>query len=195
MGSTSVLERAFTTLWSLAVLEENQEIIALEGGLGVIINGMMANLHSEKVQKQACGCLAVLSSLSSNKTMIRDLGGLDAIVYAMWTHYKSEEFLIEACRALSELAVNVQTNEVMICSEGEVNAIIACMKRFPSSERLQEHSCVAMRNFTLSPDNVRLMKNQSDEIVLLMNEAASSFPDSCGNRATQVIENLYANIF
>lgn len=192
MGSAAVLERAFTTLWSLGVLEENQEIVANEGGLGLVINGMMANITFEKVQKQACGCLATVSSNSRNKSMIRDLGGLDAIVYAMWSHYDSQAFLIEGCRALSALAVNVQTNEVMICTEAEISAIVAAMKRFPHAEKLQEHSCVALRNFSLSPDNVNLMRPQSDEIVNLMNGAAQKFPSKCGDRARQVIGSLQA---
>jgi hypothetical protein len=192
MGCAAVLERAFTTLWSLGVLEENQEIVASEGGLGLIINGMMANITVEKVQKQACGCLATISSNSKNKSMIRDLGGLDAIVYAMWAHYNSQAFLAEGCRALSALAVNVQTNEVMICTEAEISAIIAAMKRFPHSEKLLEHSCVALRNFSLSPDNVNLMKPQADEIIPLMNGAAEKFASTCGDRARQVIASLQA---
>mmetsp|Transcript_38997 Transcript_38997/g.94287 ORF Transcript_38997/g.94287 Transcript_38997/m.94287 type:complete len:1267 (+) Transcript_38997:376-4176(+) len=190
MGSSAVLERAFTTLWSLGVLSENQVIIANEGGIDLIINGMMANITFEKVQKQACGCLATVSANSDNKTLIRDLGGLDAIVYAMWAHYNSQAFLVEGCRALSALAVNVQTNEVMICSEAEISAITASMKRFPHAEKLQEHSCVAMRNFSLSPDNVQLMLPQAEEITELMNRAAGQFPSSCGDRARQVISSL-----
>jgi len=190
MGSSAVLERAFTTLWSLGVLSENQEIIANEGGIDLIINGMLANITFEKVQKQGCGCLATVCANSDNKTLIRDLGGLDAIVYAMWAHYNSQAFLIEGCRALSALAVNVQTNEVMICSEAEISAIVASMKRFPFSEKLQQHSCVAMRNFALSPDNVQLMLLEADEIMELMNKAADQFPSSCGDRARQVISSL-----
>eukprot|EP00980_Cylindrotheca_fusiformis_P006112 scaffold1319_cov126-Cylindrotheca_fusiformis.AAC.1 len=190
MGTAGVLERAFTTLWSLCVLEDNQEIVANEGGLGLIINGMMANITFEKVQKQGCGCLATISSNSRNKSMIRDLGGLDAIVYAMWAHFDSQSFLVEGCRALSALAVNVQTNEVMICTESEISAILAAMKRFPLAEKLQEHSCVALRNFSLSPDNLKKMRTHSDEIINLMDGAAQRFPSTCGGRARQVIASL-----
>lgn len=190
MGSPSVLERSFTTMWSVAVLEQNQVIIANEGGISLVINGMMANITYEKVQKQACGCLCTLSSNSQNKTLIRDLGGVDAIVYAMWAHYNSEALLIEACRALSSLAVNVQTNEVMIASEGEISAIMSGMRRFPHSERLQEHACVALRNFLLSADNAAIVQPQAAELQQLMNAASSRFPDRCADRAKQVLASL-----
>mmetsp|Transcript_62880 Transcript_62880/g.94923 ORF Transcript_62880/g.94923 Transcript_62880/m.94923 type:complete len:1297 (-) Transcript_62880:36-3926(-) len=190
MGSPGVLERAFTTLWSLAVLEDNQILIANEGGISLVVNGMMANITYEKVQKQACGCLCTLSSNSRNKTLIRDLGGVDSIVYAMWAHYNSDALLIEACRGLSSLAVNVQTNEVMIATDGEISAIMSAMKRFPHSEKLQEHACVALRNFLLSADNAALVRHQADELERLMNAASSRFPDRCAERARQVLASI-----
>jgi hypothetical protein len=190
MGSPVVLERAFTTMWSLAVLEENQIRIANEGGISLVVNGMMANITYEKVQKQACGCLCTLSSNSRNKTLIRDLGGVDAIVYAMWAHYNSDALLVEACRALSSLAVNVQTNEVMIATDGEITAIMSAMRRFPHSEKLQEHACVALRNFLLSADNAALVRHQAVELEQLMNGAAARFPDRCAERARQVLASI-----
>ena len=190
LGSPTVLERAFTTMWSLAVLEQNQVEIANADGISLVVNGMMANINFDKVQKQACGCLCTLSSNSRNKTLIREAGGVDAIVYAMWAHFDSEMLQIEACRALSSLAVNVQTNEVMIATDGEINAIISAMRRFSESARLQEHACVALRNFMLSSDNAVLMRSNSAELQTLMTRAAEKFPDKCAERARHVLANL-----
>ena len=190
MGTASVLERAFTTLWSLAVLERNQIEIANAGGIGLVVNGMLANIEHAKVQKQACGCLCTLSSNSRNKSLIREAGGVDAIVYAMWAHYDSEVLQIEACRALSSLAVNVQTNEVMIATDGEINAIISAMRLFPDSAKLQEHACVALRNFMLSADNVELIRYNAEELRHLMKRAATQFPQKCSERANQVLACL-----
>jgi hypothetical protein len=59
-------------MWSLAVLEKNQIFIANEGG--IVVNGKMASIAYEKVQKQqACGCLCKLSFNSRNKSLIRVL--------------------------------------------------------------------------------------------------------------------------
>ena len=190
MGSPSVLERAFTTLWSLAVLERNQVEIANSDGINLVVNGMMANISCENVQKQACGCLCTLSSNSRNKTLIREAGGVDAIVYAMWAHYDAEALQIEACRALSSLAVNVQTNEVMIATDGEINAIISAMRRFSRSAKLQEHACVALRNFILSQDNADLIRSNRGELVGLLQHAASHFPEKCQDRADQILMSL-----
>ena len=190
MGSPTVLERAFTTLWSLAVLKGNQVAIANAGEIALVVNGMMATITYDKVQKQACGCLCTLSSNSRNKTLIREAGGVDAIVYAMWAHYDSEMLQIEACRALSSLAVNVQTNEVMIATDGEINAIISAMRRFPDSAKLQEHACVALRNFMLSADNAALIRSNAAELVTLMERASRKFPEKCAERARHVLANL-----
>ncbi|KAI2497259.1 hypothetical protein MHU86_17223 [Fragilaria crotonensis] len=190
MGSPAVLERAFSTMWSLAVLERNQVEIANAEGIELVVNGMMANINYAKVQKQACGCLCTLASNSRNKTLIREAGGVDAILFAMWAHYDSEVLQIEACRALSSLAVNVQTNEVMIATDGEINAIISAMRLFPESPKLQEHACVAMRNFMLSADNADLIRTNAEELGRLMKHAATKFPDKCSDRANQVLASL-----
>ena len=74
---------------------------------------------------------------------------------------------IEACRALSSLAVNVQTNEVMMmmmmmmATDGEINAIISAMRRFPDSAKLQQHAFVALRNLMLSADNAALIRSKT----------------------------------
>jgi hypothetical protein len=190
MGSPTVLERAFTTLWSLAVLDQNQGLIAEADGINLVVNGMMTAISYESVQKQGCGCLCTLSSDSRNKGLIQNVGGVDSIVFAMWAHYAAEEIQVEACRALSSLAVDAQTNEVMIASDGEVNAIISAMRRFPVSERLQEHACVALRNFLLSADNVDIIKSNEHELRTLVQQAASRFPEACQERANQVLASL-----
>eukprot|EP00797_Seminavis_robusta_P026192 Sro470_g149470.2 (596) ;mRNA; f:18515-20302 len=190
MGSPTVLERAFTTLWSLAVLDQNQSLIAEADGINLVVNGMMTAITYEGVQKQGCGCLCTLSSDSRNKGLIQNVGGVDSIVYAMWAHFAAEEIQVEACRALSSLAVDAQTNEVMIASDGEVNAIISAMRRFPVSERLQEHACVALRNFLLSADNVDIIKSNEQEVKTLVQQAGSRFPEACQERANQVLANL-----
>ncbi|KAL3932992.1 MAG: hypothetical protein SGARI_003818, partial [Bacillariaceae sp.] len=188
MGTPSVVARAFTALWSLGVLEANQSWIADNEGVVLIINGMLANMTDEKVQRQACGCLCTLGTASRTKIRIRNLGGVEAVVYAMWAHYSSEDLLTEACRALSSLAVNVETNEVMLATEGEITAILGAMRRFPNSEKLQEHACVAFRNFMLSADNLPLVEFQKSEVEELMNVAATRFPNRCGDRARQVLQ-------
>lgn len=158
MWAPIAMEHASMSLWSLGMLEENRILIAELDGLVLIVNIMFAHITHEKVQKLGCGCLLTLPISSHSKKTIRDAGGIEAIVYAMWAHYSSEATLTEACRALSNLAVTIQTNEVMIATEGEITAIIGAMQRFPLAEKLQEHGCVALRNFLLSRDNFPLIQ-------------------------------------
>jgi hypothetical protein len=42
MESPEVLERAFMTMWSLALSDSNQEAIADAEGVDLVLNGMMA---------------------------------------------------------------------------------------------------------------------------------------------------------
>ena len=190
MGLASVLERAFTTLWSLAVLDSNQVAIANAGGIELVVNGMMAHINSDMVQKQACGCLRILAANSRNNELIREAGGIDAIVYAMWVQYESEVVLSEACRALSSVVVDVHTNEAVIASDGEINAILSAMRCFPDSMKLQENACVALRNLLLSPESVESVRACIGDISVMVAAAANRFPEQCGDCANQVLASL-----
>jgi len=188
MYSPAVLERALTIMERLAPLEDNQ--IVEEKGIQLIVNGMMANVSVENVQKHACACLRALSSNLQNQRLIHDLYGVNAIVYAMWAHYDSNPVLIEACRALSSLALNVEANEGWDVNEQEIRTIMSSMRRFPNSQELQEHACVALRNFLLSADNVSLVRPHAVELEELIHGAAKRFPDKCSDLASMVLANL-----
>jgi hypothetical protein len=190
MGEASVLERAFTAMWSLALLDSNQKVIGKAGGVELLLNGMMAQLNSAAVQKQACGCLCTLSTDSQNNSKIREADGVDIIVYAMWAHFDSEAVLREACRALSSAAVDMHTNEVIIAQEGEVHAVISAMRCHPRSAKLQECACLALRNLLLSPESVDSVKYLGDDIRSVVSYAAEHFADSCADCAHQVLERL-----
>lgn len=190
MGEPNVLERAFTAMWSLALLDSNQKAIGKAGGVELLVNGMMAQLDSPGVQKQACGCLSTLSTDSRNNSKIREADGVDAIVYAIWAHFDSEVVLSEACRALSSVIVDMHTNEVIIAQEGEVNAVISAMRCYPRSAKLQENACVALQNLLLSPESVDSVKYLEDEIRSAVSFAAKSFPGKCTECAEQIFERL-----
>ena len=190
MGESNVLERAFTAMWSLALLDSNQKAIGKAGGVELLVNGMMAQLDSPSVQKQACGCLCTLSTDSGNNSKIREADGVDAIVYAIWAHFDSEAVLTEACRALSSVVVDMHTSEVIIAQEGEVNAVISAMRCYPRSAKLQENACVALRNLLLSPESVDSVKYLRDEIRSAVSFAANHYPENCRDCAEQVLERL-----
>jgi hypothetical protein len=78
----------------------------------------------------------------------------------------------------------------MIATDGEINAIISAMRLFPESSKLQEHACVAMRNFMLSADNADLIRTNAEELGRLMTHAATRFPEKCSDRANQVLASL-----
>ena len=196
MGTPSVLERCYSTLRSLAVLEANQRIIAREGAIAMAIHGMMACIDSGKVQKQACEYLSVLASTNSeHKIAIRDMGGVDAIVYAMWAHNHSDVVLIEACRLFATLAVPVvnqggSEEAPLKISDGEISVILAAMRRFPSSERLQGHACEVLRHVLQSKTNVDVIWPQRSDVEQLISAASSRFPERCSHSSMQILACL-----
>ena len=78
----------------------------------------------------------------------------------------------------------------MIATDGEINAIISAMRLFPESHKLQEHACVALRNFILSEDNADLIRSNGSELRHLRTHAAARFPEKCSELAKSVIDSL-----
>ena len=78
----------------------------------------------------------------------------------------------------------------MIATDGEINAIISAMRLFPESHELQEHACVALRNFIFSEENADLIRSNGSELRHLMTHAAARFPEKCSELNKQVIDSL-----
>jgi hypothetical protein len=185
----SVVERGLATLWSLAVLDENQIRVANADGINLVVNCMMALIEYERVQKQGCGCLCALAGDSTSKVLLRNAGGLDAIVFAMWAHFNKSGVQKEGCRAISNLVHDPRTNEIMLVSETEVGAILSAMRRFPSVADLQMHACYSLRNLTLSVDNVAVVLGSADDIRELVAKVSLRNPE-CSPIVNQILSHF-----
>eukprot|EP00546_Thalassionema_frauenfeldii_P021261 CAMPEP_0178902840 /NCGR_PEP_ID=MMETSP0786-20121207/4828_1 /TAXON_ID=186022 /ORGANISM="Thalassionema frauenfeldii, Strain CCMP 1798" /LENGTH=1332 /DNA_ID=CAMNT_0020574151 /DNA_START=83 /DNA_END=4082 /DNA_ORIENTATION=+ len=193
LGDETLQLRAFTTLWTLAVLKTNQIEVASEDGIKHVVNGMMLHLMNGAIQKQGCGCLCTLTNHPDNKRLIREAGAIEALIFSMWAHYNSESVQAEACKVISHLAVNLAMNEVMLASIEEITCLVSAMRRYPDSEKIQEYAVMALRNYVLSQDNVEIINSNVDQLDHLLMTAASRFPEKCSERAYQVMETLSAN--
>jgi len=181
----TVLERAFSTLWSLAALEHNRERIANVRGINAVINGMLASIEYGKVQKEGCGCIRTLAAAENEKSLIRQCGGVDAVVFAMWAHFESVDILVESCAALANLA---SPDEAI--QENEVTAVVTSLERFRHSADLQANGCRVLLSYLPSPRNCSVMSSHAAQIKDVATSAASIFPDRCSHQAMQILSYL-----
>jgi hypothetical protein len=188
MGIPTVLERAFSTLWSLAVLPDNQIRIAQANGLNMVVTAMFSSMDYERVQQQGCGCLCTLATHPDNRPAIRDADGASAIVFGMRAHFSSPEYQTAACRALSSISVP-EHGESIAVSQDEVNAVIYAMRRFQGVEELQFTACCTLLNFILNPD-LTPISSCLPEIHHAAETAMAIFPERCAEIAEQVVARL-----
>jgi hypothetical protein len=57
--------------------------------------------------------------------------------------------------------------------DGEINAIIAAMRRFPNLAKLQQNACLTLQNVLLSPESVDPVRYLTDNIRVVVNAAAA----------------------
>jgi hypothetical protein len=192
LGSLSdppdVLERAFTTLWSLAVLPENRERILKGGGIDHIVCAMLSLLEFGGAQQQACGCLCTLATDPANRNAIGLAGGCEAIMYGMKVHFSSAEVQSEAVRALSVIYSSDNTDNTITIprpTQEELDAVIMAMDRFSQDEVTQSRGCAALASLITSSSNK--FSSKFDDIRRVVSVASSSFPEACGESAAQVL--------
>ena len=173
--SPDVLERGFTTLWSLAVLGENRERIRGLGGVESAVQAMLTFVEYEGVQQQACGCICTLSMDPEVCDAIVSAGGCFSLLYAMRVHFSSLEVQSEAVRAL-EIIYTSKTSGISGNNslEEELNAILMAMRRFADDESLQTRACSSL-SALLAYDRSALSQ-ETDDALRLVRRASSKFP-------------------
>ena len=144
----TVLERSFSTLWSLAVLPANQGRIAEANGIDMVIAGMYASIEYERVQQQGCGCMFTLALDADNRMAFRDAGGAGAVALSSKAHFGSIGVQLEVCKCLAGLSTPGEGQyQIQNVSQDEVDAVIFAMNRFASVEGVQVHGSTALLNF------------------------------------------------
>ena len=188
--STALLEKGCVCLWSLAFDSETSVLIGQSSD--VIIDAMMAHVHSMQLQLEALGALKTLAASVENKSTLQDGGIVKAIVLVMWAHNHSDRVQEAALMALTNIAVNPLTNGVMAIENNELEVIVSAMRRFPESVGVQEQACILLRNYTFTSSNIDLMRS-NPLVFQALADAVDHFPAKCRERAGFIIDCLYGD--
>ena len=186
LDSPVVIERAFATLWSLAILDENKRRILQSDQIDTAIMAMMHLVVFDGVQSKACGFIRTLSLDKLVGEAIAKSDGCDAVALAMLAHFDNKDIQVDATQALSCLYYSLKDRDGVVPSDEEIGAIIMAMRRFPLDENVQLEACGALLailtscHFNLGP----FIKEVQD-----LMELASQY-DSCAVSAVQILSLL-----
>lgn len=183
-----LVECGFTTLWSLAVLTGNQPRIAEARGIDVVVSAMLAMVANsgstaeerqilERVQLEGCGCLYTLALNSQNRLAIRESGGPEALVLSAVLHKNSEKFQAQVCKLMA--CLGTPCGVPIEISQEEAETTLSAMQKFPKTEDVQVHGCMALVNFIRASNGAVIVAVNAQAIVEAMNGAAASFPSQC----------------
>uniref|UniRef100_A0A7S3LBJ6 Armadillo repeat-containing protein 8 n=1 Tax=Amphora coffeiformis TaxID=265554 RepID=A0A7S3LBJ6_9STRA len=176
IDSPDVLERAFTTLWSLAVLAENRERIRCAGGIEHAIQAMLSFVEYEGVQQQACGCICTLAMDPVVRKTIKSAGGSLALLYAMRVHFTSIDVQSEAARALSVMYGVEGGDRTLQPSAEELDAVLMAMRRFDGNQTIQDRGLAALSSLLACSSTPQTFSSEFDEIRRLARKVSARFP-------------------
>jgi len=176
----TILERGFSTLWSLAVLPANQSRIAEAKGIEMVVSSIYASTEYERVQQQGCGCIFTLALDPHNRLALRRAGCVDAIVLTAKAHFSSVHVHTEVNRCLACLSTpDVGRFQIPSISEDELDTILFSMSRFEGAEDIQVHGCQALLNFLRAGNSSSIFMSKRGSMVQAMERASSRFGPQC----------------
>eukprot|EP00561_Arcocellulus_cornucervis_P014220 CAMPEP_0185801620 /NCGR_PEP_ID=MMETSP1322-20130828/1531_1 /TAXON_ID=265543 /ORGANISM="Minutocellus polymorphus, Strain RCC2270" /LENGTH=666 /DNA_ID=CAMNT_0028497325 /DNA_START=285 /DNA_END=2285 /DNA_ORIENTATION=+ len=189
IDSPSIQRVGCSAIQNLSCNEDNEVAIAESGGIAAIISGMDLYVDNVKLQHKACAALRNLAaSNNDNRTAIRRDGGTESIITAMRAHDEQKHVQEVACSALGNLCLQNDDNRVAIVAAGALPRIMLALMTHTEVAGVQEKGCRALYNLSVSPENVRAIREEEPETVLW--DAASKFPNECGEWSRKLLEKL-----
>uniref|UniRef100_A0A7S2V741 Uncharacterized protein n=1 Tax=Entomoneis paludosa TaxID=265537 RepID=A0A7S2V741_9STRA len=171
----NVVERGFSTLWSLAVLPANQKRIAQVGAIDIVVSAMYASTEHKHVQIEGCGCLFALALDPANRAAIRCAGGVEALTLSATVHYNKEEFQVEVCKLMACLSTPSDgQHEQISISQDEVDVVLFAMENFAQTEEVQVHGCEALVNFLKASNSAAIVSEFHAAMDVAVDTAAAS---------------------
>jgi len=146
-----------TALMKLAVQKDNQKVMALAGGIELVLD--MLRGHTGHAGLHETGCRVLVNLASDNKDnqkAIADAGGIEAVVHTMRGRSGHAAGVQEAgCCALAILASENKENQKAI-GAGGIEAVIGAMRSHTGDVGVQSAGCRALAKLSFGDkDNQR----------------------------------------
>eukprot|EP00804_Cyclotella_cryptica_P007740 CCRYP_001351-RA/>CCRYP_001351-RA protein AED:0.01 eAED:0.01 QI:1729/1/1/1/1/1/4/62/1276 len=186
IASQTMTRKGLVAIWSLSVPRNLKAEVGLDG-LVPVLNGLSAHLSSEKVCEEGLGALKSLSTV--NKEMLDENDAIDMIYSCMWLHSHNSSIQQASFAALVNLSVNLETNQVSRITCEDLDTIVNIMRIHQSSKAVQENAIILLRNFTFSPHNCRILR-ENNFLVGLIHTAMRNFRDTFQGRAEDLLRVL-----
>ena len=186
----SMQERCFDALHSLAVNEKSCSLIASNGGITTVLDGMSKHVGERIVLDAGISCLRTLLAFKVELPEIAKEGGLRIFMLAMSTHpeqeFLHENVLATASALLSDMTVN--GSEAFV-NDPNVKVIINSMVTHPKLLEVQKWGCICLYHMSKGSEKNRAVINQrSVQVVDVLTNASEEFPQECLTLTSTILE-------
>ncbi|KAL7455047.1 hypothetical protein ACHAWC_006627 [Mediolabrus comicus] len=204
LPSQDLQQKGFLTIWSLATRKANLKNEIGHYATLPIINGLAAHCSPDDLssspggdRQQFCqeglGALKCLSTSTPNKRVLVEHGAIELITRILWLYSEDDSLCIAALSALSNICVDVDSNQVLRISSDVLDAVVYVMRTHQNVKEnvkeVQSIVIVLLRNFTFSPSNCLLLQ-ENPFVSSLVNNAMVRFNTSFQGRAEDVLRVL-----
>ena len=189
-NSVEAQENGCGALWSLSVNQFNRVILVRAGACERILRALDSHLNIEGFVQTAFGALRTLSPEREARMVINHMLGSQRVVRAMALHRFVVNIQRDGCAILSNLAVDMERQEVSVVSSEDLQAVVRAMRDHLKSESVITSACFALKNFSYEESNVRNLRRFEDVVSLLEDAAQHATKASCRRDAAEVLKRI-----
>lgn len=173
-ADTNLFKMALRALGNLCYCDENIRFVVEEGATEVIVLGMQANSEDEEALQLALEVMGNFASLEEEEDVEQTVasyvfgqGGTKAIIDSMRSFDYNSAILKAGMDALSNVANDIATTEMMATEQGIVDLLVSIMQGHDWDVDLMEHAVPLFTTLTYSPQCVAAI-TASDCIAVLL---------------------------
>ena len=170
--SVKVQNRGCGLIWSLSVVDSNRVQMAKAGAVKCVFRALEEHIRDASLLETAFGALRTLSPQKDIRDVIQRILGPQRVCRAMALHRSSTSIQRDGCAFLSNMAVNMDRQEVSVVSREEMEAVVRALGDHLRTQSVVSSACFALRNFTYEEQNLRSLR-QFDDIHSVLQDASN----------------------
>jgi hypothetical protein len=167
-NSLCVQEKSLEALANLALRENTRAMLLHEGACTLIDSALHRYLAEEKMVAFAIKALRALSCDREGAERMEELRISETVVEVMHCNMMSVSIQTDGCSLLSNLAVDVDNQNVSQVDKSAIVVIEAAMREHQQNATVQASACFALKNLSFEQSNLRMMSKSESMLELLM---------------------------
>lgn len=189
-NSERVQEVGCGAIWALAINPNNRIVFIRQGACASIMQAISIFIGSEEVIRTGLSAIRTLSPEKEARPILQRLGGSPLIVQTMKTYPFLDCIQRDGCAFLSNLAVDIEKQEVLVVPTNELEVVVLAMQYHKIDPKVMKSACFTLKNFSFEENNCRRLRRVQNATELLTYASTFQACPECMNDACDILENM-----